>query len=114
MPNYQVAMWSTLLDFEAIDSPPWVLVGGRMTALHLAEHGAAGYRPTDDGDVVVGVWMRRDALRTTACYLTDTGFDETRTNDGYGYRFTRGRTVIDVMIPKGLDRQRRYPTITSG
>lgn len=114
MPDHQVAMWSTLLDFEAADPPPWVLVGGQMTALHLAEHGVTAYRPTDDGDVVVGVWTRRDALRSTAFYLTNHGFNETRTNDGYGYRFTRDRTVIDVMIPEGLDRQRRYPTTTSG
>ncbi|MFN8225212.1 MAG: hypothetical protein U0R18_00615 [Mycobacterium sp.] len=39
MPDHQEAMWTTLLDFEEIGPPPWVLVGGQMTALHLAEHG---------------------------------------------------------------------------
>jgi len=114
MPEHQEAMWATLLDFEETDPPPWVLVGGQMTALHLAEHGVTVHRPTDDGDMVVGVWTRRDALRSTATYLTGAGFTESSTSDGYGYRFVRGKTTIDVMIPEGLDRQRRYPTTASG
>lgn len=68
MPAHQEAMWATLLDFEETDPPPWVLVGGQMTALHLAEHGIVVHRPTDDGDMVVGVWTRRDALRDTTNY----------------------------------------------
>lgn len=114
MPEHQQAMWMTLLDFEETDPPPWVLVGGQMTALQLAEHGSSAYRPTDDGDMVVGVWTRRDALRSTTSYLTSNGFAERSTSDGYGYRFVRGKTTIDVMIPEGLDRQRRYPTTGSG
>lgn len=114
MPEHQQAMWLTLLDFEESDPPPWVLVGGQMTALHLAEHGRTAHRPTDDGDMVVGVWTRRNALRSTANYLTSNGFTERTTSDGYGYRFVRGKTAIDVMIPEGLDRQRRYPTTGSG
>lgn len=114
MPEYQQAMWLTLMEFEESDPPPWVLVGGQMTALHLAEHGHTAHRPTDDGDVVVGVWTRRDALRSTSIYLTSNGFTEHKTTDGYGYRFVRGKTAIDVMIPEGLDRQNRYPTTGSG
>lgn len=114
MPDHQEAMWTTLLAFEETDPPPWVLVGGQMTALHLAEHGIVVHRPTDDGDMVVGVWTRRDALRDTTNYLIGSGFTEQKTSDGYGYRFTRGRTVIDVMIPEGLDRQRTYPKTISG
>lgn len=114
MPEHQKAMWLTLLNYEDSDPPPWVLVGGQMTALHLAEHGRTEHRPTDDGDLVVGVWTRRDALRTTAIYLTSNGFTEQRTSDGYGYRFVRGKTSIDVMIPEGLERQKRYPTTGSG
>ena len=114
MPEYQHAMWTTLLDFEETDPPPWVLVGGQMTALQLVEHGSPAHRPTDDGDLVVGVWTRRDALRGTTTYLTGRGFAEQSTSDGFGYRFTRGRTTIDVMIPEGFDRQRRYPTTGSG
>ncbi len=114
MPAHQEAMWATLFDFEETDPPPWVLVGGQMTALHLAEHGIVEHRPTDDGDVVVGVWTRRDALRNNTNYLTGSGFTEEKTSDGFGYRFIRGRTVIDVMIPEGLDRQRTYPATISG
>jgi hypothetical protein len=114
MPEHQQAMWTTLLDFEETDPPPWVLVGGQMTALHLAERGITGHRPTDDGDVVVGVWTRRDALRNATTYLTGIGFAESSTSDGYGYRFVRGKTKIDVMIPEGFDSQKRYPTTGSG
>jgi hypothetical protein len=114
MPEHQQAMWLTLMDFEESDPPPWVLVGGQMTALHLTEHGHTAHRPTDDGDMVVGVWTRRDALRSTTIYLTSNGFTERTTTDGYGYRFIRGKTAIDVMIPEGLNRQKRYPTTGSG
>ncbi|SBS78073.1 conserved hypothetical protein [uncultured Mycobacterium sp.] len=85
-----------------------------MTLPHLAEHGRTAHRPTDDGDMVVGVWTSRGALRSTTTYLTSNGFTEQSTSDGYGYRFVRNRTAIDVMIPEGLDRQRRYPTTGSG
>lgn len=114
MPEHQQTMWLTLMDFEESDPPPWVLVGGQMTALHLAEHGHTAHRPTNDGDMVVGVWTRRDALRSTTIYLTSNGFTEHTTTDGYGYRFIRGKTAIDVMIPEGLNRQKRYPTTGSG
>jgi hypothetical protein len=74
-----------------------------MTALQLAEHGISAHRPTDDGDIVVGVWTRRDALRTTTNYLIGTGFTEHSTGDGHGYRFVHGKTTIDVMLPEGLE-----------
>lgn len=114
MPEHQTQMWRTLLDFEETDPPPWVLVGGQMTMLHLLEHGVTIHRPTDDGDMVVGVWTRRDALRDTTLYLTGNGFTETPTSDGFGYRFTRGKTVIDVMIPEGTERQSRLARTGSG
>jgi hypothetical protein len=107
-------MWLTLLDLEALDQP-WVLVGGQMAMLHCLENGVALTRATDDGDVVVGVWTRRDALHKTSRFLRDQGFEEVKTEDGYGYRFKRGeRTVIDVLLPEGLDRQRDYPMTVSG
>jgi hypothetical protein len=114
MPEHQIRMWNTLLNFEESDPPPWVLVGGQMTMLHLLEHGVTIHRPTDDGDMVVGVWTRRDALRDTVLYLTGNGFTEAKTGDGFGYRFTRGKTVIDVMIPEGMERQRRPAATGSG
>ncbi|CDO25751.1 uncharacterized protein RMCC_0196 [Mycolicibacterium canariasense] len=114
MPEHQMRMWHTLLDFEETDPPPWVLVGGQMTMLHLLEHGVTIHRPTDDGDMVVGVWTRRDALRDTTLYLTGNGFTEVKTSDGLGYRFARGKTVIDVMVPEGMERQRRPARTGSG
>lgn len=114
LPPHQTEMWQTLLGLDLLDQP-WVLVGGQMTMLHCLENRVALTRPTDDGDVVVGVWTRRDALRTTSRFLRDHGFEEVATADGYGYRFQREeRTAIDVLLPEGLDRQRDYPTTTSG
>ena len=113
LPDYQTEMWTTLLDLERLGRP-WVLVGGQMTLLHCLENGVSPSRSTDDADVVVGVWTRRDALRRTSAFLQDHAFVEDQTNDGYGYRFRRGRTVIDVLVPEGLERQRDYPRTTAG
>jgi hypothetical protein len=114
LPKHQTEMWQTLLEFEDL-GPSWVLVGGQMTMLHCLENGLTLTRPTDDGDVVVGVWTRRDALHETSRFLRDRGYDEVPTSDGYGYRFKRGEsTVIDVLLPEGLGRQRAHPTTTSG
>lgn len=116
LPEHQIAMWRTVLGFEQLDRP-WVLVGGQMTMLHCLENGHRVMRATDDGDVLVGVWTRRDALRTASRFLRDSGFVEMKTSDNYGYRFTRegpNATVIDLLVPDGLERQRSYPTTSSG
>lgn len=114
MPAHQSALWTTLIDLDADESLPWVLVGGQMVTLHLIENDVTAYRPTDDGDMVVGVWTRRNALSTTTNFLLGRDFTEVKTSDGYGYRYKRDQTVIDVMIPEGLDRQRSYPKTTAG
>ena len=114
LPDHQTQMWRTVLGIETLGHP-WVLVGGQMTMLHCLENGVPFTRPTDDGDVLVGVWTRRDALDKTTRFLRERGFEEVKTNDGYGYRYKRGeKTVIDILLPEGLDRQRQYPTTTSG
>lgn len=114
LPDHQRDMWSVLLDLDALGQP-WVLVGGQMTLLHCLENGVAPQRATDDGDVMVGVWTRREALRRTSRFLSDRGFSEKKTGDGYGYRYRRDDDVaIDLLLPEGLDRQKTYPTTTSG
>lgn len=114
LPEHQTQMWHTLLDFEKLGHP-WVLVGGQMTMLHCLEHGITSVRPTDDGDVVVGVWTRRDALTTATRFLRERGFSEVKTSDGYGYRYQRDEdTVIDLLLPEGLSRQHQYPATASG
>lgn len=114
LPDHQAQMWKTLLGLEELGHP-WALVGGQMTMLHCLENGVTAIRPTDDGDIVVGVWTRRDALRETSRYLRAREFREEKTSDGYGYRFVRGQgTVIDVLLPEGLERQNDYPTTISG
>ncbi|MFC6706166.1 hypothetical protein [Flexivirga alba] len=116
LPDHQIAMWRTLLAFEKLDRP-WVLVGGQMTMLHCLENNHRVTRATDDGDVIVGVWTRRDSLRAASRLLRDSGFVEAKTSDGYGYRFARHSphaTVIDLLLPEGLERQRQQPTTSLG
>lgn len=111
----QEAAWQVLLDLDEQRSEPWVLVGGQMTMLHCLENGLLRYRATDDGDVVLGVWTRRDALKTTSAWLQQQHhFTQSETSDGYGYRFERGKTKIDLLIPEGMDRQRTRPRTSEG
>ncbi|RHW25848.1 hypothetical protein D0Z08_17585 [Nocardioides immobilis] len=55
LPDHQAQMWKTLIGLEELGHP-WALVGGQMTMLHCLENGVTAIRPTDDGDIVVGVW----------------------------------------------------------
>lgn len=56
MDEPQEAAWHALMDFDRDLDESWVLVGGQMTMIHCLEHGVDGYRATDDGDIVLGVW----------------------------------------------------------
>ena len=112
LPPHQEQAWSVLLDLDE-RSEPWALVGGQMTLPHCLENGVTGARPTDDGDVVLDVWSRRDAVRTIGRWLQDSkGFALLETSDGFGYRYTRGDTTLDLLVPEGLDRQRTPPPTT--
>ena len=114
MPEHQAHMWNTLLDLEDLQHP-WVLVGGQMTFLHCVENDYPQRRPTDDGDIVVGVWTRRDALAATSHFLRSKDFTEAKTSDGYGYRYIHdNKTAIDVLLPEGLERQSTFPTTATG
>lgn len=85
MPDHQRAMWLTRLDFEESAPPPWVLVGGQMTALHLAENGRTEhrlYRELNDRRLWPSLRPRQHSNR----------------RDG----------------PEELDRQKHYPPTGSG
>ena len=113
LPAHQEQAWWVLLDLDQ-RSEPWALIGGQLTLLHCLENGITGARPTDDGDVVLDVWSRRDAVRTIGTWLQDSqGFALLETSDGFGYRYTRGDTILDLLVPEGLDRQRAQPLTTS-
>lgn len=114
MDEPQETAWHALMDFDRDLDEPWVLVGGQMTMIHCLEHGVDGYRATDDGDIVLGVWTRRDALSTAARLLLDRGFAVVDTSDGFGYRYARGTTVMDLLLPEGLERQRNQPKAPGG
>ncbi len=114
MDEPQAAAWHTLLDFDQELDDSWVLVGGQMTMIHCLENGVDGYRATDDGDVVLGVWTRRDALDTAARLLLTREFDPVQTSDGFAYRYARGKALMDLLLPDGLDRQERQPVAPGG
>lgn len=112
LPAHQEQAWSVLLDLDQ-RFEPWALVGGQMTLLHCLENGVSGARPTDDSDVVIDVWSQRDAVRAIGHWLEDSqGFKLLETADGFGYRYTRGDTTVDLLVPEGLDRQRTRPPTT--
>ncbi|WP_158852208.1 hypothetical protein [Saccharothrix deserti] len=110
----QEAAWSTILDLEDGLDCHWSLIGGQMVALISAEYGQAIPRATTDGDIVIGVWLDRDALRQASALLTKRGFAEDETADGYGYRYRRGTARIDLLVPEEMGRQQRIPTTTTG
>ena len=112
LPAPQELAWHVLLDLDQRDLP-WALVGGQMTLLHCLENAIAGARVTDDGDVVLDVWTQRQAVAVTGAWLeTAHGFTAVATSDGFGYRYERGATVIDLLVPEGLRRQARQPLAT--
>jgi hypothetical protein len=85
-----------------------------VTLLHCLENGVSGARPTDDGDVVLDVWSRRDAVRIIGTWLQDSqGLALLETADGFGYRYARGDTILALLVPEGLDRQRTQPSTPS-
>lgn len=114
MDDPQEAAWQVLMDFDQDLAEPWVLVGGQMTMIHCLENGLDTYRATDDGDVVLGVWTRRDALTTATRLLQERDFTPTSTADGFGYRYTRDQTTLDLLLPEGLERQRQQPMTATG
>lgn len=117
MPEEQTKLWRTLQSFETHHDFPWVIVGGQMTFLHALENGRTPTRSTNDIDIVLGVWTRRDALEATSRFLRDHGYDERKTSDGYGYRFHTNPTsnsVVDVMMPEGVYTQKQPPKTKTG
>jgi hypothetical protein len=114
MTEAQEAAWSTILDLESGLDCHWSLIGGQMVALISAEYGHAIPRATTDSDIVVGVWLDRDALRQASALLTRRGFVEDDTADGYGYRYRRDTASIDLLVPEEVGRQRRIPTTATG
>jgi hypothetical protein len=46
--------------------------------------------------------------------LTERGFTEDVTGDGYGYRYRRDTASIDLLLPEDFGRQQRIPTTTTG
>jgi len=110
----QEAAWHAILDLEAGLDAHWCLIGGQLVTLLCAEHERTVHRPTDDGDIVLGVWLRRDALRQASRLLGANGFTEDATHDGYGYRYRRGEASIDLLLPEEINRQQDVPTTTTG
>ncbi|MGY6658590.1 hypothetical protein ACXIZN_41175 [Amycolatopsis sp. TRM77291] len=114
MPEPQVMAWHAVLDLDEHLGTPWVLVGGQMVALWCAQAAVDVFRPTEDADVVLDVWVQRSALRDASRLLSERGFSEADTGDGYGYRYQRDDACVDLMIPDHMDRQAKQPATATG
>ncbi|MFJ5984504.1 hypothetical protein [Lentzea sp. NPDC092896] len=114
MPDTQAAAWSVILKFEDSLDCHWSLIGGQMVAFTCTEHGYPEHRATDDGDIILGVWLDRTAFRQAISLLSTHGFAEDRTSDDYGYRYRRDAyTTIDLLLPEGIHEQKTAPTTSS-
>jgi hypothetical protein len=114
MPEAQEAAWSVILDLEDELDCHWSLIGGQMVTFICAEYGHTIHRATDDGDIVLGVWLDRGAFRRASRLLDERGFIEDKTSDGYGYRYRRAKASIDLLLPEEISRQEQIPTTTTG
>ncbi len=114
MPAPQVMAWHAVLDLDEHLDTPWVLVGGQMVALWCAQAEVNVFRPTEDADVVLDVWVQRSALTKASRLLNERGFSEAKTEDGYGYRYQCDDATVDLMIPDHMERQAEQPATTTG
>lgn len=65
--------------------------------VHCLEHGIDTFRPTDDGDVVLGVRTNRQAQQNAVKLLQARGFSLAETSDGFAYRYERGCAELDLL-----------------
>ena len=98
-----VELWHALLDIADRMASDWTLIGGQMVLLHALEHGRAPQRVSEDLDLVVDARVRPLALPRMLSTLDDLGFAAVAiSHDGVAYRFSRGRTSVDVLAPDGV------------
>jgi len=65
----------TLADLVDTVPGPWTLVGGLAVMLHCVEHDVPVTRVTEDADVAVNVFTRRQGLRELTRALSSLGFE---------------------------------------
>ena len=105
------SLWRLTREIAAILEPlPWVLVGGQMVALLEAEHGAAIGFATGDVDALVDVRAMIGVTLDCARRLLDAGFEPDQ-GGARGYRFVRGRAIVDVLAPDNLGARAELRTI---
>ncbi|HVK26527.1 MAG TPA: hypothetical protein VM677_34700 [Actinokineospora sp.] len=110
----QAAAWHAVLDLDEHLSAHWCLIGGQLVTFVGYEYGRLEHRATDDGDVVLGVWTHRGALREASTLLRERGFVEVTTSDAYGYRYQRGEASIDLLLPEEAENEKHPPTTVTG
>ena len=108
------AVWEALVALDQRLTSPWCLVGGQMVVLHCLEHGVVPPRATDDGDIVVDVFVERAALTRATSALADLGFTQRTDSGGYGYRWAKGDAHVDVLVPDRANSQQRPPRTVVG
>lgn len=105
MPVMKVAQeqaWHSLLDLHQQLPEHWTVVGGQMVHLWCAARGRFIARPTDDGDAVLDVRLRKTILWDFTAALKEQGFTPVTASNGTQHRWTKDDAVIDVLIPRHL------------
>lgn len=102
MMDAQEQAWHTLLDLHQQLPEHWTVVGGQMVHLWCAARGKFIARPTDDGDAVLDVRLKKTILWEFTAALKDQGFEPETASNGTQHRWTKDDAVIDVLIPRHL------------
>jgi hypothetical protein len=85
---------------KALPSETWTLIGGLMTQLHTIHRGIGITRPTNDVDIALHIETDRGLPSATAKALEALGYEfrpPLDTRGGYGHRWVRNTTSIDVV-----------------
>lgn len=106
-------LWHVLLDLRE-ETDGWTLIGGQMVLLHAIEQRVSPPRVSEDIDLVADVRAQPPRMGRIVTVLDHAGFELGAPDpDGYAHRFSRGRLVIDLLMPDNMGTRARARTSDS-
>jgi len=112
------AVWNLLFDLSEELPDNWCLIGGLMVGLFGVQYGRTGWRPTDDGDVLVDIRAEPSALRRISGFLTARDLQPDPSPEGILHRFKgvagSGNILIDVLAPDNVGPRADLTTTRGG